>query len=103
MSTTPRIDQKVVADALYGKWKTERLEGRKLAADPRFQTIPGQSMDEHRERALEQLGLLVEAGAIQRAFPARFGGADNHGGNIAGFQELVFADPSMQIKSGVQW
>ncbi len=103
MSTTPRIDVAAVADALYGKWKEERLAGRALASDPRLQTIPGQSMDEHRERVLEQLGLLVEAGAIQRAFPKHLGGSDNHGGNIAGFQELVFADPSMQIKSGVQW
>jgi len=103
MSTTPRIDTRVVADALYGKWKEERLAGRALASDPRLQTIAGQSMQEHRERVLEQLHLLVEAEAIQRAFPARLGGSDNHGGNIAGFQELVFADPSMQIKGGVQW
>ena len=103
MSSTPRIDKAVVADALYGKWKQERLEGRALAADPRFQTIPGQSMADHRERTLGQLSLLVEAGAIQRAFPKSLGGGDNHGGNIAGFQELVFADPSLQIKSGVQW
>lgn len=103
MSHTPRIDQAVVADAVYGKWKKERLESRALASDPRFQTIPGQTMEAHRERALEQLGLLVEAGAIQRAYPKALGGADNHGGNIAGFQELVYADPSLQIKSGVQW
>lgn len=103
MSSTPRIDKRVVADALYGKWKEERLAGRALASDPRLQTIPGQSMADHRERALEQLGLLVEAGAIQRAFPKSLGGSDNHGGNVAGFQELVFADPSMQIKGGVQW
>lgn len=103
MSSRPRIDKTVVADALYGKWKEERLAGRALASDPRLQTIPGQSMDDHRARALDQLGLLVEAGAIQRAFPKSLGGQDNHGGNVAGFQELVFADPSMQIKAGVQW
>ena len=40
---------------------------------------------------------------MHRAFPASFGGADDHGGNIAGFEELVTADPSLQIKSGVQW
>ena len=60
-------------------------------------------MAEHRERVFGQLGLLVEAGAIQRAYPSDLGGSDNHGGNIAAFQELVLADPSLQIKSGVQW
>jgi acyl-CoA oxidase len=29
--------------------------------------------------------------------------SDDHGGNIAGFEELVTADPSLQIKAGVQW
>lgn len=103
MSTNPGIDTRIVADAIYGRWKQERLAGRALAADPRFQTIPGQTMVEHRERVLEQLRLLVEAGAVHRAFPRELGGEDNHGGNIASFQELVYADPSMQIKSGVQW
>ncbi|SJN09830.1 Acyl-coenzyme A oxidase 1, peroxisomal [Leucobacter sp. 7(1)] len=88
---------------MLGKWKRERLESRALVADPRLQTINGQSMDDHRERVLGQLGILVEHGAIQRAFPSDLGGSDNHGGNIAAFQELVLADPSMQIKSGVQW
>ncbi|WP_140393302.1 acyl-CoA dehydrogenase, partial [Leucobacter sp. 7(1)] len=99
----PRLNTEVVSDALLGKWKRERLESRALVADPRLQTINGQSMDDHRERVLGQLGILVEHGAIQRAFPSDLGGSDNHGGNIAAFQELVLADPSMQIKSGVQW
>ena len=34
---------------------------------------------------------------------SRVGGHDDHGGNIAGFEELVIADPSLQIKAGVQW
>ncbi|WP_449283189.1 acyl-CoA dehydrogenase family protein [Leucobacter sp.] len=99
----PRIDVEAVGDALLGKWKHERLESRRVAEDPRLHTIHGQPMPEHRERALGQLGILVEEGAIQRAYPGDLGGGDNHGGNIAAFQELVLADPSLQIKSGVQW
>lgn len=103
VSSDERIDINVVGDALLGKWKKERLEARATASDPRLHTIPGQPMAEHRERVFGQLGLLVEAGAIQRAYPTDLGGSDNHGGNIAAFQELVLADPSLQIKSGVQW
>lgn len=103
MNEHPRINVTEVGDALLGRWKQERLESRALAADPRLHTIPGQPMAEHRERVLEQLGILTQQGAIQRAFPERVGGGDNHGGNIAAFQELVLADPSMQIKAGVQW
>jgi acyl-CoA oxidase len=60
-------------------------------------------MDEHRERVLGQLKRLVESGAVHKAFPKELGGQDDHGGNIAAFEELVLADPSLQIKSGVQW
>ncbi len=97
------IDRTAVSDALLGKWKAERMESRRVASDPRFHTAPGTSMDDHRQRVLEQLSGLVDEGAIQRAFPKDLGGEDNHGGNIAAFQELVYADPSLQIKSGVQW
>lgn len=99
----PRMDGAALSDLLLGKWKQERLESRRVAADPRMQTVHGLTMDEHRARVLEQLGLLVQEGAIQRAFPKKFGGGDNHGGNLASFQELVLADPSLEIKSGVQW
>lgn len=102
-SADTKIDVAGVGDLLLGKWKRERLEGRRMASDSRMHTIPGQTMAEHRQRVFEQLQVLVDSGSIQRAFPQRFGGADNHGGNIAAFQELVLADPSMQIKSGVQW
>ena len=60
-------------------------------------------MAEHRERVLGQLKLLVEQGAVHKAFPKELGGDADHGGNIAAFEELVLADPSLQIKSGVQW
>ena len=101
--TTPRINVQQVSDALLGKWKRERLESRALGAQDRFHTITGQTMDDHRDRVLGQLQMLSDEGAIQRAFPTELGGSDNHGGNIAAFQELVLADPSMQIKAGVQW
>ncbi|GAB2560983.1 acyl-CoA dehydrogenase [Leucobacter ruminantium] len=101
--TQPRIDIAEVGDALLGRWKQERLESRALAADPRLHTPQGTPMSEHRERVFEQLRILVEENAIQRAYPGDLGGGDNHGGNIAAFQELVLADPSLQIKSGVQW
>ena len=54
-------------------------------------------------RVFGQLQYLVDNQAVHRAFPAALGGEDDHGGNIAGFEELVIADPSLQIKAGVQW
>lgn len=99
----PIVDVAALGRQLLGTWADIRLEARARAAQPEYQRIEGQSMAEHRERVLGQLRLLVESGAIQKAFPKELGGEDDHGGNIAAFEELVLADPSLQIKSGVQW
>ncbi|MGI9822003.1 acyl-CoA dehydrogenase family protein [Agromyces sp. Marseille-Q5079] len=99
----PRIDVESLGRQLLGTWADIRAEARVRVADPALQRIEGQSKEEHRERVLGQLKILVEHGAVHRAFPKSVGGHDDHGGNIAAFEELVLADPSLQIKSGVQW
>lgn len=97
------VDRAFLERFLLGKWADIRLASRELAGRPEMQGIPGLSRDEHRARALEQLKLLVQNGQVNLSFPVEFGGKADHGGNLAAFQELVVADPSMQIKSGVQW
>lgn len=102
-ASEPRIDIAAVTDLLLGTWAETRREAREMIKDPAFWRIDGQPMPEHRERTLTQLHLLVEHGGSRRAFPAEYGGKGDNGANLAGFQELVLADPSLQIKSGVQW
>ncbi|MFK4835449.1 acyl-CoA dehydrogenase [Microbacterium sp. ZW T2_14] len=102
-ASEPRIDISAVTDLLLGTWGETRREAREMIKDPAFWRVEGQSMAEHRERVLTQLHLLVEHGGSQRAMPERYGGKNDNGANLAGFQELVLADPSLQIKSGVQW
>ncbi|MET1036176.1 MAG: acyl-CoA dehydrogenase family protein, partial [Arthrobacter sp.] len=99
----PAVDVAALGEQLLGKWADIRKQARELAGRPEFQRIEGLGMAEQRERVLHQLTLLVEAKAISRSLPRRLGGEDNHGGNIANFEELVVADPSLQIKAGVQW
>ncbi|MFT3798001.1 acyl-CoA dehydrogenase [Microbacterium sp.] len=99
----PRIHVDAVTDLLLGTWGHTRREAREMIKDPAFWRIDGQPMDEHRERVLGQLRLLVEHGGSRRAFPKKYGGHEDNGANLAGFMELVLADPSLQIKSGVQW
>lgn len=101
--TAPKIDVAELGQLLMGTWADVRRHSRDLVATPEFQRIDGQSMADHRDRVLSQLHLLVADGAVHRAFPKSVGGLEDHGGNIAGFEELVIADPSLQIKSGVQW
>ncbi len=97
------VDVESLGRALLGKWADIRLQARALAANSALHTPAGLSHTEHRERVMGQLKILVDAGAVHRAFPRYVGGEDNHGGNVAGFEELVVADPSLQIKAGVQW
>lgn len=99
----PRIDPAVLTRALLGTWADVRIKARELTARPDLQRIEGLSMADHRTRVLGQLKVLADNGHVHRAFPAAVGGFDDHGGNIAGFEELVTADPSLQIKAGVQW
>ena len=97
------IDVARVNELLMGTWAHTRREARELIKDPAFWRDDSLGKDEHRERVLTQLHLLVENNAVHRAFPKAFGGEEDNGANIAGFEELVAADPSLQIKSGVQW
>lgn len=97
------IDVDYLAQHLLGRWGELRLIARRIGGDPRFAKIEGQSMAESRARVLDQLKLLVEESQVLRAFPERLGGKNDAGGNLAGFEELLTADPSLQIKAGVQW
>lgn len=97
------VDVAALGQLLLGRWADVRLEARQLAGLPELHKVEGLSHTEHRKRVFEQLGILVEKNGVHRAFPTRLGGSDDHGGNVAGFEELVIADPSLQIKGGVQW
>ncbi|GAA1954213.1 acyl-CoA dehydrogenase [Microbacterium deminutum] len=102
-ASDPRIDIAAVTELLLGTWADTRREAREMIKDPVFWRVEGMPMAEHRERVLTQLHLLVHHGGSRRAFPEQYGGHGDNGANLAGFQELVLADPSLQIKSGVQW
>jgi acyl-CoA oxidase len=97
------VDVAVLGRRLLGTWADIRLASRELCKRPEMHRIDGLTLDEHRSRVFGQLKLLVEDGQVHRAFPRSVGGGEDAGGNIAGFEELVTADPSLQIKSGVQW
>ncbi|TXN30420.1 acyl-CoA dehydrogenase [Lacisediminihabitans profunda] len=102
-TTAQGVDVVALGQLLLGTWAEARRHSRELVARPEFRRVEGLSMADHRARVLGQLGMLVDDGSVHRAFPSSVGGSEDHGGNVAGFEELVIADPSLQIKSGVQW
>ena len=103
IAVEPRVDVAALGEQLLGRWADIRRHARDLAGREVVQKVEGLTHTEHRSRVFGQLKYLVDNNAVHRAFPSRLGGSDDHGGNIAGFEELVTADPSLQIKAGVQW
>lgn len=101
--TSEGIDVAWLGEYLLGTWADARHESRELMKRAEFHRIDGLTTEEQRSRVFGQLGLLVESGSVLKAFPTALGGKDDHGANIASFEELVLSDPSLQIKSGVQW
>ncbi len=97
------IDVAALGDYLLGRWADIRRDAREFIRDPAMQGQTGLSVDEHRARVFDQLQRLADRGVVHRAFPVEVGGFEDHGGHLAAFEELVAADPSMQIKAGVQW
>lgn len=97
------VDVARLGEYVLGQWADIRRSARTLCEDPDMWKIEGQPSAQHRERVFGQLNRLVEAGGVLLAFPDYVGGGNNPGGNIANFEQLVLADPSLQIKSGVQW
>ena len=102
-SGADRVDVAALGELLMGRWGAARRHSRELVKRPEFQREPGLPMPEHRARVYHQLELLVENKAVHRAFPTRLGGEEDHGGNIASFEEFLIGDPSLQIKAGMQW
>ncbi|MFM9877501.1 MAG: acyl-CoA dehydrogenase [Rhodoglobus sp.] len=100
---TPVVDVVALGQQLMGRWADVRRQSRAVAARPEMKRVEGLTTAEHRARVFDQLGLLVKEGAVHKAFPKSVGGFEDAGGNIAQFEELVLADPSLQIKAGVQW
>ena len=78
----PHIDAELVTRMLLGTWADTRREAREMIKDPAFWQINGLSMQEHRERVLSQLHLLVDAGGSRRAFPKKYGGLEDNGANL---------------------
>jgi acyl-CoA oxidase len=97
------VDPAELGEFLLGRYVEIRSRAREVCEHPGMWKIEGQPMLEHRERVFAQLKRLAQSGAVHLAFPKSVGGGENPGGNIASFEQLVLADASLQIKSGVQW
>jgi Acyl-CoA dehydrogenase, N-terminal domain. len=98
-----RLDVAEVGERILGRWADIRRHTRSVIINKKLSKPLGASFEQHREIVLDGLKTLVREGATQYGFPEELGGQRNPGGSLSSFEELVFADPSLQIKFGVQW
>lgn len=99
----PRLDVPLVQRALMGDWAQTRLVARERAARPELARPLEASVAEHRDLTFERMRILAEEKVSWPMLPEHLGGPNDPGANLAAFEELVVADPSLQIKAGVQW
>ncbi|NWN87132.1 MAG: acyl-CoA dehydrogenase family protein [Micrococcaceae bacterium] len=98
-----RLDQDTLQELLLGPWAEDRRQIRKIMEEPVFHHQFNLTKEEQRDLTLKQLHELADRKLIGKAYPTEFGGKENPGANVAGFAEMFHANPSMQIKGGVQW
>jgi acyl-CoA oxidase len=87
---------------LDGRWAAVRNTARELLDDPRLVPSLG-SIDEQRTRTFDRLRMLAEVGVSRLGFPKQYGGLDDLGGSITGFEMLALGDLSLLVKAGVQF
>jgi acyl-CoA oxidase len=88
---------------LDGDYHEERAQVREMLARPEFARVdPEIPRDEYREKVWEWARAMAAEGATTRGLPSRYGGEDNVGGSVTGFEELAHGDLSLVVKVGVQ-
>jgi len=98
-----QLDVEATGERILGRWADIRRSTRRVIEEKQLFKQEGLSMEKHRELVLKQLKTLVDSGATKYGFQTELGGQMTPGGALSSFEELVFADPSLQIKQGVQY
>ncbi|HKC27167.1 MAG TPA: acyl-CoA dehydrogenase family protein, partial [Jatrophihabitans sp.] len=103
MEELAAADPALMRSFLDGRWREIRERARELAKDPRFAVETGEDTETQRTRVLERMQALAEEGYSAPGFPTRYGGGNDLGGSITGFEMLAMGDLSLLVKAGVQW
>ena len=105
--TSPSVPNSIAIERLRehldGRWVDVRKRARELAGDPRFAVVVGEDTETQRRRVLERMAALSSEGYSQLGFPTKYGGRNDIGGSITGFEMLALGDLSLLVKAGVQW
>ena len=97
------LDPAVLQGVVDGEWAEARRRVRGLCIDPALHLPVDGTLEELRAHTTAAVRPVADSGLTRLALPVEQGGTGRHAEYLAGFEELVTASPSLQIKAGVQF
>jgi acyl-CoA oxidase len=102
-STGTGPDPDALLRFLDGERHDIRERVRESMRDPDFAPVWGLERDEYRDRVMEWMRQMAAEGHTKLGFPKEYGGSDDVGGSVTGFETLGHGDLSLLVKCGVQF
>lgn len=90
-------------EVLDGRWAEVKDATRATIVEKDLRPDDTLTLDESRERTLEQMHDILATGAPRGAFRSDHGGTGDIGATLAGIETVGGADLSLMVKAGVQW
>jgi acyl-CoA oxidase len=108
VSTPPTvIAQDLSPEALQALLDGSRVELRErireLQRRPEFAPVSGLDAQAYRAQVMDWTRTIAAAGLGVPGFPSRYGGFDDPGANVIGFETMAYSDLSLLVKFGVQF
>jgi acyl-CoA oxidase len=97
------MSNKGLREALDGRWAAVREAAREQLAGEHFVAVPGETIDQARERVSKLIRELPVDPGVAAGFPAAYGGSADPGGSVVAAEMLAQIDLSLMVKAGVQW
>ena len=107
MATTEPQATGVQAEALQrlleGRYADQRRRILDVLGEAEFSPPLAIPTAEYRQRVRQWMQRIADEGLTAPGFPKEFGGEDDPGANIAGFETIAYGDLSLLVKFGVQF
>jgi acyl-CoA oxidase len=97
------FDPAILQRQLDGRYAELRNRIREVQCRTEFAPVVALPTAEYRERVMQWARAISAEGLSVPGFPARYGGEDDPGANVAAFETLGHGDLSLLVKFGVQF
>jgi acyl-CoA oxidase len=97
------FDPAILQRQLDGRYAELRNRIREVQCRTEFAPVVALPTAEYRERVMHWARAISAEGLSVPGFPARYGGEDDPGANVAAFETLGHGDLSLLVKFGVQF